>query len=101
MAQKAETVFRNRVMHKFKEIPNSYWMSVQQKSIVGSPDVIGCVNGHFVSLEFKKDDKAKGTALQLYKKAKILEAGGMAFIIHPANWEDIFIAVTNLNKRRV
>ena len=89
MAQKPETVFRMRVMPKFKEIPRSYWMSVQQKGIFGSPDVLGCVNGIFISLEFKKDIKSKPTELQNYKKEKIAQSRGMAFIIYPENWQDI------------
>jgi hypothetical protein len=89
MAQKPETIFRKKAMDKFKALPNSYWTSIQQKGIFGSPDVVGCVNMIFVSLEFKKDAQSKPTPLQEYKKGKIREAHGFSFIIYPENFKEI------------
>lgn len=101
MAQKPETIFRKWAMDKFKEIPNSEWMSIQQKGIFGTPDVLGCVNGFFVSLEFKKDEKSKPTKLQEYKKNKILKAKGRAYIIYPENFGLVYNDVCLLNSLRI
>ncbi len=98
MAVKAETVFRKWAMDRFKKIPKSDWMSIQQKGIFGSPDVLGCVNCIFVSLEFKKDQFSKPTKLQEYKRKKISKAGGFAYTIYPENFNLIFRAVLNLAK---
>lgn len=89
MAQKAETVFRARVIKHFKAIPFSWWESIQQKCIVGTPDTIGTVKGKFVALEFKKDKTAHRSPMQRYKRKLILEAQGIHFWVYPENYEEV------------
>lgn len=89
MAKKPETVFRERIDKILKSIPNSWWESVDQKSIVGSPDKIGCVNGHFVALEFKASEKAKRGELQIHKAKKIKQAGGLHYFVYPENFKEV------------
>jgi len=96
LAQKPETVFRARLKKRVDALPRSWWESIQQKAIKGSPDIMGCVNGHFVSLEIKRSEKAKTDKLQVYKLNKIKQAGGFAFVVYPDNFEYIFGILENL-----
>lgn len=73
-------------------MPKTYWLSIQQVSLRGCPDVVGVVNGIFVALEFKKYEKGineKRAQLQAYNIRKIIEAGGKAYFIYPENEEKI------------
>lgn len=74
-------------MAQLKEIPNSYFFSVQQVSIRGTCDILGLINGKFVGLELKRDDKAKPTPIQEYVIKKIQEAGGWAAVVRPSTWD--------------
>lgn len=56
----------------------------------GIPDFLGCINGQFVALELKKDNTSPPSALQAYILEKIRKAGGMAFVVSPENWEEIY-----------
>lgn len=85
MASKPETLFRKRVDKDLAKVPHSFWMSIQQKTIRGDPDKLGCVNGHFVALELKSAD-GEATKLQEYKLARVRTAGGYSFLADPYNW---------------
>lgn len=98
MAQKPETVFRQRVDKKLKQIPNSWWESISQNSIIGTPDKIGCVAGRFIGLEFKKSANAKRGKIQEYKGKKINEAGGLHFFVYPENWEEVYMTLLNISQ---
>lgn len=89
MPKKPETLFRARFQKKLDEIPGSWWESIQQKAIQGTPDILGCVGGAFVALELKATPTSKITALQQLKLGRIDEAGGIAWVVHPENAEDI------------
>ena len=90
MSKKPETVFREKVVAKLKQLPNCAIFSIQQVAIRGTPDLLVCLNGFFVALELKASQKAKVSQLQDYALRKIINAGGIAFIVYPANWEGIF-----------
>lgn len=62
----------------------------------GVPDIIACVNGNFVAIEVKASN---GTAsdLQKYNIEKIKEAGGIALIAYPEDYEDLKILIRRLN----
>lgn len=89
MAVITERVFRAKVVEKLRQIPKSWWESIQQQSISGTPDVLGVINGYFIALEFKRSRRAEVSKLQVYKLNKISEAGGYARVIHPENFEEI------------
>jgi len=61
--------------------------SIQQRTIRGSPDLMGCINGYFLALELKSHEKAAVSPLQEYNIDSIIRAGGYALIVHPQNWE--------------
>lgn len=62
-----------------------YWAGSQfTKS--GIPDILACVNGHFVAIEVKAQH-GKPSELQLHTIKKIREAGGFAVIVYPSGFE--------------
>lgn len=98
MAVKPETRFRKRVDQKLKTIPNSYFESIQQRAIRGSADKIGCINGRFVWIEFKKDEKTEPMELQKLKAKMVDKAGGLVFVVYPENWEQVFHKLMDLGR---
>ncbi len=72
-------------------------MSIQQVALCGDPDKILCIRGQYVALELKKLG-GKGEKLQLYKLTRIRQAGGLAFVVSPENWEEIKNILTKLNR---
>lgn len=59
----------------------------------GVPDVIMCLNGHFVALEFKRSANEMHhdrTRLQEYVAQKIKSAQGLHFFIYPENEKECY-----------
>lgn len=52
----------------------------------GVPDIVACVNGHFLAIECKAG-KNKPTALQVREIESIRKAGGAAVVANEENWE--------------
>lgn len=99
MAQKEETVFKNRIRPKLNALPNSWWVKIQQVVIRGTPDFLGCVNGTMVALELKKDDVSKISTLQSHNLSKIKKSGGISFIVTPSNWDKVYSELLSLSKK--
>lgn len=93
----SERKFRDKVQPKLDKIPNSWWESISQKSIKGTPDVIGVINGTFVALEFKAEDGIVAP-MQQYKINKIIRAGGAACVVRPSTWDDIYEKLLKLGE---
>lgn len=89
MARGPENIFKNRARKELEEIPNSWWETIQQKSIRGTPDIIGCVCGVFIALEFKASEKATRSKLQVYKSEKIKKCKGISLFVYPENWDSV------------
>lgn len=96
MATKPETVFRKRVRAALTDLVRQglplWFEPIQQKAIKGTPDYILCANGHFIGLELK----AEGGTLEPLQEAKrtaILEAGGLALVACPSNWESVLTTI--------
>jgi hypothetical protein len=83
-------------MEKLKQLPNSWWCRVEQQSICGTPDTLGCIRGQMVAIEFKSSATAKVTKLQEHTLNKISESQGLAIVAYPENWEHVFTALINL-----
>lgn len=90
MAMITESAFRKKIDQRLKEIPNSWWESIQQQSISGSPDKIGVINGRFIALELKRSARATVSALQKYKLNRINSAGGYGCVLFPENVDEVF-----------
>ena len=99
MAEKPETLFRRKVVLDLKKLYNTYFFSVQQVAIRGSPDICMCIDGRFVSLELKRSPTAEVAQLQRHTLGKILKANGIAFIVHPDNWFEIYAYLEILSKK--
>lgn len=91
-----ERSFRKKAMDKINSLPNTWFESIQQVSIRGTPDVIGCVNGTFVALEFKKNITAKRSQMQMYKGDCIKKSKGVHFFIYPENFEDVYSELSKM-----
>lgn len=76
-----------KVRARLEAIPNSWWESIQQKTIQGTPDILGCINGFFVALELKATSLDKPTPLQALKIQRIVSSNGVAFVVNPDNLE--------------
>lgn len=62
----------------------------------GIPDILACINGHFVGIEVKSD-RGEPSDLQLYNVRAIRRAGGFAFVLYPSGWEWFKDFVYDLN----
>ena len=101
MAQGPEAKFKNNVvLVGLKTLANTYVMTISQQSLVGDPDLILCVNGHFVALELKSC-KGRIAPLQRYKLEKIKEAKGMAYAVYPKDWPKVFKELEKLAKGEI
>ena len=82
-----EKVFENKIKSYLKSI-GAYFIKTHgdRFSRVGTPDIIACVNGHFVAVEVKAD-KGKPSDLQLHHIQQINNAGGYAVILYPKDFE--------------
>lgn len=71
-------------------LPRSWWLKTQMVAILGIPDILGCINGHFVALELKKDGFCKASALQAWALRCIIKAGGLGLVVSPENWDQAY-----------
>ena len=85
MAQ--EKNFENKVKRFLKD--NGCWyvkFFANRMTRTGVPDILACVNGHFVAIEVKAQN-GKPSELQVYNIKKIHEAGGIGVILYPDGFE--------------
>lgn len=66
----------------------------------GVPDLCCCVNGYSIWLEIK-DTNGKPSELQLYNRDKIREAGGIAIILYPEDFEEFKRLINNIKTKVV
>jgi len=88
VTKKPETLFKEKVLEELRAIKNSYWIKIQQVTLKGVPDILGTINGRFIALELKKDDKEKPEKLQEYVLNEVNKAGGIALVTSPENFEE-------------
>lgn len=94
--KKAETRLKERCLTELRQIPNSWWVKIQQVVIRGTPDILGVVGGRFVAIELKSDKndvKDSRFKLQEYNLECIKQAGGLVFVAHPENWAEVLAAI--------
>lgn len=87
MAKKSETVLKEKIQKKLKNWIRPIWIEkIQQSTIRGTPDMIGCSpcdicgRGLFVALELKEE---RGTTDQLqdWKLMQIGNVGGCGLVV--------------------
>jgi len=76
-----------------------YWGG-GQFTRAGIPDILCCVNGYFVAIEVKASN-GKPSDLQIYHRDKIREAGGIAIILYPEQFDEFKDYVVKLNMNNV
>jgi hypothetical protein len=96
MAQKPETVFKNRFVPRLKRLPSTFVVKVQQVAKIGTPDLLICIGGIFVSIELKSSAKGKVSPLQEHNLNLIAEAGGITIIAYPENEDKVMDYLTKL-----
>lgn len=84
----SEKAFENKIKAYLKSI-SAYFIKTHgdRFSRVGTPDIIACVNGHFVAVEVKAEN-GKPSELQLHHIEEIKKAGGYATILYPKDFEN-------------
>ena len=83
-----EKVFENKIKSYLKSI-GAYFIKTHgdRFSKVGTPDILACVNGHFVAVEVKAEN-GKPSELQLYHIEQIQKAGGIGYILYPKEFDN-------------
>lgn len=84
----SEKAFENKIKAYLKSI-GAYFVKTHgdRFSRVGTPDIIACVNGHFVAVEVKAEN-GRPSELQLHHIKEIKKAGGYATILYPKDFEN-------------
>ena len=77
-------------------LPNTWAKKIQQVSIRGIPDILGCINGHFIAIELKMDKTGQLDELQKYELSQIKKAKGHIFIATPQTWSNALKELTRL-----
>ena len=83
----SEKAFENKIKAHLKSV-GAYFIKTHgdRFSKIGTPDIIACVNGHFVAVEVKAE-KGKPSDLQLYHIEQIKKSGGYGVILYPKDFE--------------
>ena len=93
-----ERMFRvNQVAPFLATLRNSFWLPIQQLSIVGDPDYIGFTPGGCGGLELKAC-KGSHAELQKWKGSEIVRCGGFYLKADPSNWGFVKELLHNLDK---
>lgn len=90
-----ESRFKLLIMKHLKSIPHSHWFKIQQRTINGTPDILGVVNGCFVALELKAPG-GKPSTLQEFELMMIQRAGGYAKLVDKENMLEVIEAIKKL-----
>jgi hypothetical protein len=94
-----ETKLKEKVLADLKGM-GAWAEKIQQVGKVGTPDILACINGRFIALELKADDKEKPSRAQVLKLRKIALAGGYAAIVTPENWPLVKKEIASLASAR-
>lgn len=99
MAQ--EKQFENRIK-KFLKDNNCWHIKYFANAFTqsGIPDILACVNGHFVGIEVKAE-KGKPSELQIYHQQKIRESGGLSYILYPKDFEEFKKEIKKLLDKQI
>lgn len=90
-----EHQFQRIVKLRLKGTEGCWHFTKEALAIRGLPDIVGLYKGRFFAWELKRNrqeaNKKEGRiALQRYNLALIRKAGGIAEIVHPDNFEEMY-----------
>lgn len=83
-----EKNFENKIKKFLKE--NGCWFVkyfANRNTRAGVPDLLACVNGYFLAIEVK-GPTGKPSELQLWNVEQIREAGGIAIVLYPDQFDE-------------
>ncbi len=82
----SEKTYENKIK-KYLESKECYFVKyfANRMTKVGVPDILACVNGHFLGIEVKAEN-GRPSDLQIHNVKKIHDAGGFAVIVKPSQW---------------
>lgn len=85
----AEKRYENQIKQELKKM-NAYHVKYFGCAFTqaGVPDILSCVNGHFLAIEVKAE-KGRASDLQKRNIHMITKSGGIAVICKPADFEDL------------
>lgn len=87
MAKTPEKVVKDKVVSVLKSEEVYYFFpATHGYGRSGVPDIISCVNGHFLAIECKAGG-GKLTALQVREIEHIRRCGGVAVVANEDNWD--------------
>ena len=66
-------------------------------SRAGVPDILACVNGHFLAIEVKAE-RGRVSELQRINIEHINNCGGVALVVKPSNFEELKQIIFKLKK---
>jgi hypothetical protein len=90
MSKKPETIFKEKLLKKLKEVPNIWVLKTHEIARRGVPDLIICFEGGFYAFELKKDSKESPDPLQTYELNTISQkAKGVTGTLHPENYKKV------------
>lgn len=84
-----ETRFKIKLLKLLKEeVPHGVFEKIAQRSVRGTLDIVGCVNGRAVVLELKTLD-GRLDSLQVWNLKRWKKAGAYAVMVDPSNYLQI------------
>lgn len=83
-----EKDFQKKVLRDLRLIPVAWFTKVNDRVTIGTPDILGFINGYGVAIELKT--KCKLTALQHWNLEKIDAAKTQSFVVTPGNWKEVY-----------
>lgn len=83
-----ESDFQTKVI-KWLKVKGCYATKFNASAIskAGVPDVPSCINGLYVGIEVKRDDKSKATELQKFNIKEIDRSGGVGIVLRPSTFK--------------
>lgn len=97
---KAEKIFEIKVKRYLDSVGAWYVKFFANRyTESGIPDILACIDGHFVGVEVKAMD-GKPSGLQLSKVGQIRKAGGFAFVLYPSGFEEFKKFVEDLKQEK-
>lgn len=89
----SEKSIQTYILKKLREIPDSWWIKPTTTNLKGCPDIIGCLEGLFISIEVK-DIKGKPSTAQEYQGKLIKTAGGIHILA--SSWKNVDVIISKM-----
>lgn len=74
------------ILKNLRAIDSSWWVKPTVTNLVGCPDVLGVLDGRFISIEVKRPG-CTPSPKQDFEMGKIIKAGGIAFV--GTSWKEV------------